>query len=403
MELLIYNARSTLTHPHLSVGPDVSDKVTRFLGTVMPLNWHNHCRDTGGFRAISDTLVKYSIPMAAVANPGAARSFLALTRQCTSLNYGSDESQCIEVFFPPNNNNNNNNNTNQNNKTVTGMLFFVHGGAWGSGKPWFYRLCALPFLKLNMAVAIVGYRTYPTGVVADQVCDLQSAYQRLSKEYPDLIGPRRTSRPIGVCVMGHSSGAHIACLMMVEQVKRLMQAESSAVGTDNDDSAAADSVVVLPLVDSFVGISGPYDISNHFDYEAARGVEEFSPLKAANGHTREQFRVNTPQLRLKDFLAATMSPECLEESSVDVFFPRSLLVHGIEDDIVPFTATSEAAHILRSCGITRCDEFYVPLTGHQDAVMHLMLGGRVERGIVDWLQRNRTDDDAMPSMMQSRL
>jgi hypothetical protein len=93
-------------------------------------------------------------------------------------------------------------------------------------------------------------------------------------------------------------------------------------------------------VDLVVGISGPYDISHHFDYEAARGVKELSPMKACNGYTREQFCLNTPSLRLKDFLITW------EESDshlvVDQFFPQTLLLHGIEDNTVPFTAKSEA-------------------------------------------------------------
>ncbi len=31
-----------------------------------------------------------------------------------------------------------------------------HGGAWGSGSPWIYRLVASPFLEKNMVVAVVG-------------------------------------------------------------------------------------------------------------------------------------------------------------------------------------------------------------------------------------------------------
>lgn len=42
--------------------------------------------------------------------------------------------------------------------TVRGTVFFVHGGAWGSGMPWMYRLVAPTFLRLNFAVVIVGYR-----------------------------------------------------------------------------------------------------------------------------------------------------------------------------------------------------------------------------------------------------
>jgi hypothetical protein len=401
---LVYNARHdgmTIPHPHVPVGPEVSDQVTRFLGSVLPLSWHNHVRDNGGFRSISDTVVTCSIPAGAVANPAAAVSFLRLTRQVQTIPYGDHhESQFMDMFFPecPR-------------QELRGLVFFVHGGAWGSGKPWFYRLIALPFLKRNLAVAIVGYRTYPTGDVNTQVQDLNAAYQELSKRYPDLCGPFRSERPIGVCVMGHSSGAHIALLMVVEQAKQLLQVEQSRLESsrrrrveddddDDDDDAANDSNPTRLLVDSVVGMSGPYDISHHFDYEAARGVEELSPMKPCNGYTREQFRLNTPSLRLQDFLI-NWQEQSDSHLTVGRFFPPTLLLHGIEDDIVPFTATSEAARIFRSCGVTRCDEYYAPLTGHQDIVMHLMLGGRAQTAIVKWLDQPK--DGSTSQSLRSRL
>jgi acetyl esterase/lipase len=391
---LIYNARrdgTIIPHPHVPVGPEGSDQVTRFLGSVLPLSWHNYVRDSGGFRSISDTVVTCSIPAGAVANPGAAVSFLRLTRQMQTIPYGDHhESQFMDMFFPE-----------CSRQELRGLVFFVHGGAWGSGKPWFYRLIALPFLKLNLAVAIVGYRTYPSGDVNTQVRDLNSAYQELSKRYPDLCGPFRSERPIGVCVMGHSSGAHLALLMVVEQTKQLLQVEQSRLESSRRraDADAADDNPTRLLVDSVVGISGPYDISHHFDYEAARGVEELSPMKACNGYTREQFRLNTPSLRLQDFLITWQESD--SHLVVDRFFPRTLLLHGIEDDTVPFTATSEAARILRSCGVTRCDEYYAPLTGHQDIIMHLMLGGRAQTAIVKWLDQSR--DGSTSQSLRSRL
>lgn len=111
---------------------------------------------------------------------------------------------------------------------------------------------------------------------------------------------------------------------------------------------------------------------------------ELSPMKPCNGYTREQFRRNSPTRRLQDFLA-TFQEDAFRNLTLNAFFPRTLLVHGIEDDTVPFTATSEAARVLRFCGVQNCEEYYAPLTGHQDAVMHLMLGGRVKDFIQTWL------------------
>lgn len=220
-------------------------------------------------------------------------------------------------------------------------------------------------------MAIVGYRVYPDGDVNVQIRDLESAHDKLSKEYPDLCGPSRKRELI---VMGHSSGAHIALMMIVEQVKRTVMA--------HDEGMIHHSTRV---VDKFVGISGPYNVSHHFDYEAARGVEELSPLKPACRYSREQFRKHSPALILQDFLATTRDSM---EHTASMFFPNTLLAHGMEDAVVPFTATSEAAHVLRSCGIWQLEEFYAPRTKHQDTVVQLMLGGIVERAVVRWLAKS---------------
>jgi len=384
---LVYNADlHDIPHPHLAV--DSPDGTTRFLGSVLPLEWQNKLRDSGGFRRICDELVQnFAIPLGAITKPRAARTFLQLTHQVKKMRYGQHPSQFIDLLFPEG----------VAEDDLAGMLIFVHGGAWGSGKTWFYRLTAAPFLKQNVAVAIVGYRVYPEGDVNVQVRDTELAYQKLSKEYPRLCGPSRTPRPIGLILMGHSSGAHVTLLFLIERIKRTIMMLEHA-GERTAEQHLNGSTPAVKLVDHFVGLSGPYDISHHFDYEAARGVEELSPLKAACGHTREQFRLNSPAWRLKDFLPSI--PPGRHELLPDTYFPRTLLVHGIEDDVVPFTSTSEAARILRSCGITSIEEHYATKIGHQDVIVEFMLGGKVPIAVMEWLQKASFPQS---SLMRSKL
>jgi acetyl esterase/lipase len=381
---------AALPHPHLpSIGPDTSSQATRWLGTVLPLRWQNACRDSGGFRWIADTLVKVSIPVAAVSHPTAARQFVTLTQKRLRLSYAqSDDSphaavQFLDVFFPDDDDHKTKQQQQQQqHRRYKGMVFFVHGGAWGSGTPWFYRLVAVPFLKLGLAVAIVGYRIYPLGNVDDQVNDLEMAFQKLHQEYPEWCDASdSTQNPQehwGTIVMGHSSGAHIALLWLVDRAKKQWLQHHQQQPQNQQTQAAM-------IVTTFVGISGPYNIDHHFDYEAARGVEEISPLKAANGFTRSEFLQHSPAWRLQNALA-DFSEDDNNNTMQDCFPTRMLLIHGMEDDTVPFTATSEAGRVLRSCGVVSCEEIYVPAIGHQDAVVHLMLGGKVCDAIVQWLQ-----------------
>jgi acetyl esterase/lipase len=353
-----------MAHPHISIAPDSGDSFTRSLGSLLPLWCQHYARDHGLFRSISDYGVAFAIPSLAIMNPKASQTFLDLTRKKkNTVFYGNHPSQYMDLFFPETNH--------------RGMVFFVHGGAWGSGMPWMYRLCAVPFLKLGLVVCIVGYRTYPDGHVQDQVDDLDSAYQYLRLHYSDLFRKRpkqntpiaKDDNLIGTVLMGHSSGSHISLLWLVQQVEKALSKTS------------LESIIHF---DHFVGLSGVYNISHHFDYEAGRGVEELSPLKPACGGTRDHFQYYSPAVRLKNALSMT---EPVENNFVFHTMPRILLVHGIDDSTVPFTSTAEAGQILRCCGVRDCREYYVPNCGHPDVVMQLMLEGKTGAVVSSWLQQ----------------
>jgi len=362
---------------------------TRRLKRILPLSFQNKLRDNGSFRWIADTAVtSLAVPAGAITCPSAAKDFVSLTKHCRQLKYGDHESQFVDVFLP----------TPNEQYPARGMVFFVHGGAWGSGKPWFYRLVAKPFLEVGLAVGIVGYRVYPLcgvpcednprGGVLTQVDDLGAAFEKLSEEYPEWCDKNFEDRLVnqgqkptninhhfphlGTIVVGHSSGAHISLLWMSEEVQKKTL-----------------------KMDAFVGISGVYNIGHHFDYEAGRGVEEISPLKPANGYDRKSFLKYSPPWKIQHELLRTSDEKQL------LFPGRILLLHGSEDDVVPLPGTCEAAKILKEClgggpsssnnnkSDIVIDECYLPRTGHQDTVMDLMmLGGRkgpVTKTVVKWI------------------
>ena len=371
---------------------------------------------------LADSMVKTSVPLMAISNPKLMKTFLSLSKQKIKIQYGKHPMQKIELFLPTHSSKNiiNNNKYDDSNEQqplpIRGFLFFVHGGAWGSGMPWMYRLTALPFLQLNMAVAIVGYRTYPDATVSGQVNDLEAAALLLSHRYSHLL-TRSPLCPVndwlGVSLMGHSSGAHIALLLLVEHIARKI---TFARGKSNQPTKGKNQTTITttttrPLFfkgiqrtessihfDSFIGLSGPYSISYHFDYEAGRGVEEISPMKPACGYSREAFQQHSPAIRLQRMLSDLNFNELV---SISNYLPPILLVHGIEDDVVPFTATSDAAHVLRACGSNNCTEYYVPQTKHQEVIMHFMLGGKSKDKVIHWLKnlRNSTTNTPMTSKL----
>jgi len=392
------NATHYIPHPHLDNLPNIGDRITRLLGSVLPLSVQHHLRDNGTFRSVADSAVTMGVPVLAASNPSVAKKFLALSQEKIRWKYGSHDMQLVDFFLPKGSDG-----------TVTsnprGILFFVHGGAWGSGKPWMYRLVGQPFLEeANMAVAILGYRTYPDGNVQDQVDDLDAAISSVAMKYPQLV--KRQSRDdewLGVHLMGHSSGTHISLLYLVEMLQQRRMC------TDNLKEGNIPQV----RFDSFIGLSGVFSISHHYDYEAGRGVEQISPMQPACGSSKKLFDLNSPHLRLRTLLVGksedsllslsneidAKKEELVEEAIVFKDFPPMLLVHGIEDHTVPFTSTSEAARIMKSCGAI-CKEFYVPKTDHADVVMHFMLDGKSKEFVMkNWVLGAQTGNFVLSSRL----
>jgi alpha-beta hydrolase superfamily lysophospholipase len=420
------------SHPHLPSSLSLPDQLIRFIGRTLPLEWQHRHRDNGTFRNVADWLVKLTCPMIGLGNLRLTHEFLNLSsrKRRRRIRYGDHHSmQYIDLFLPHQNDttqkqnqpavgSNNSTDRNENKVSVRGTLFFVHGGAWGSGHPWMYRLVAPAFLQRNFAVAIVGYRTYPDAEhVDDQVNDIRLAFDELDDVLNDCAVPVTADDAIdreeaagdvdndngwvGNIMMGHSSGAHIALLLLVDMLGERMKSSSSQPAAYM--TMKQNNRYPWSFPDYFVGLSGPYDISDHFDFEAGRGVEQISPMKPICGHSRLNFDRASPAKRLLSKLTSfreqsdvvVSSLTCSDDSTrmkmptLQQITPPILFVHGIEDATVPFTATSDAARILKSCGLTDCHEIYLEKTTHQDVIMHFMMGGAAMDVVFDWLLRQR--------------
>ena len=358
-----FQSSATNQHPHLQ---DNRDTFALWLDKQFTVRTWNKLRDEGWFRWIADTLVLMGIPTLVVTSPRATLQFLNLSRQVQIIRYGTHPMHIIHLYS-------------KKSAKSDDLTIFVHGGAWGSGLPWMYRLVAQGFPEQN--VAVVGYRTYPDAQVPGQIEDLSLALHKLQSLY---IGKQFT-------IMGHSSGAHIALVHIVQEAKKLLT--SNPMATHNQEQTQTQPSPSAPY-HTFVGISGPYDIVHHYDFEAARGVEELSPMKAASGLSLDALRMNSPANQLQDLLLI-QEPLCSPHHTC-ILPSRILLVHGMEDTTVPFTATAELARRLVACGLSP-QQLYLAKTGHQDTVLQVMMGGMTYKKIVSWLDKNNHRPERMTS------
>ena len=116
---------------------------------------------------------------------------------------------------------------------------------------------------------------------------MRAAWERCGEALRELAAPARDGTGgdgwVGNVLMGHSSGAHVALLVLADLLEEQMS------GGINSPPALVDNDTYQWAPDHFVGLSGVYDISHHYDYEAGRGVE----VRASN---RAGFAVGQSEL-----------------------------------------------------------------------------------------------------------
>lgn len=131
-------------------------------------------------------------------------------------------------------------------------------GAWYSGRPWMYRLIANAVLRQGFDLFIPAYSIYspledrPGGRIGDadhQIEDLEHCLHSLGLEEGLMDG----RRPRHLVLMGHSSGAHICFLMMLRKAMLPNRRGAS-----------------IPPITAMVGLSGVYDIEEHWQWEYRR-------------------------------------------------------------------------------------------------------------------------------------
>ncbi|CAM9943239.1 unnamed protein product, partial [Hapterophycus canaliculatus] len=145
-------------------------KATRVLHRILPISAQRAFRD-GAFRGVADGGVVVTAGISAVFRPRLAARFLALGRRREDHRYGEHPRQVIEVVQPIRGFGDSRRRVGEKPKLVV----FVHGGAWGSGATWMYRLVVDRLTSsddshlASCTVASLGYRVHPDADTAGQV------------------------------------------------------------------------------------------------------------------------------------------------------------------------------------------------------------------------------------------
>lgn len=191
------------------------------------------------------------------------------------------------------------------------VVVFVHGGAWGFGEKTQYYEVGKTIQSNNMICVVANYTLYPKGDVEHMKEDLFALLEWVVQNTSKFGGD--TSN---IILMGHSAGAHLLSLCLIEKVK-----------LENSHDLQELWSWRLNNIKAFFGLAGVYDIVEHYKHETFRGVHDLSPMRPAM-QGPSKFHEHSPTLLLQNF----------DDSSISHFsnFPAVILYHSDEDVTVPF-------------------------------------------------------------------
>ena len=379
---------SSIVPPPPSSTSNPDDDFFRDLRQNWPMWIQNKViRDSGLLRAISDRFLSVVTAAGIVqSHPHLFLQFCDISlRKTKSTSYGSHPYQTIDIIEYPLTSR-----VNSNGSENLDLVIFVHGGAWGSGRPWMYRLAASAFANNSIEsdskthVAVIGYRTFPDGDVNDQIQDIDDALT--------IIESKKKYKH--VTIIGHSTGAHISLMMIMKRIKKQIQnIQKNNPVTKFDDVDQVNSGKIG--IDTYMGLSGPYDIPSHLEYEKGRGVDEISPLLPACGKTHENLLKSSPAFVWKSIIDEYSNKDDVNYLNKLISIPKIIFVHGTKDNIVPYTATTSIYNELSetSSNIDKnkfvCQALLLKDVGHVDLILDLFLNGPSKHVIIDLLTKSR--------------
>lgn len=229
------------------------------------------------------------------------------------------------------------------------LVLFIYGGGWGSGDRAIYCLLARQMAEeLNATVVCPDYKTYPKSNVLGMIQDIADC----------LIWVKESAQKFNfdldnIVLIGHSAGAHLCVmttLFLIDTREELF-------------IEASKQQAIIPCVRGVIGLSGVYNILDHYEHEKMRGVEYVSTMhKAMNGV--HNFPYYSPTHVLKAF-----SEDKLKR------VPPLALLHGTDDIIVPAESSVKFSELLSSLSLS-ASLYLLPRVDHTEMATDLMAPDR---------------------------
>lgn len=156
-----------------------------------------------------------------------------------------------------------------------------------------------------------------------------------------------------IVLVGHSAGAHLSALAILFLIDSRVELFVE-MGMQRD---------ITKAIRGLIGLSGVYNIVDHYEHEQMRAVEYVSTMhKAMNGV--HNFPYYSPEHILNTF-----SQDQLER------IPPISLLHGTNDIIVPAESSAKFSELLTSLSV-KASLYLLPNIDHTEIVTDLMVPDR---------------------------
>lgn len=220
-------------------------------------------------------------------------------------------------------------------ESMTPVVVWIHGGAWVAGDK-NHPFMALDLVSRGIAVASINYRLAQNSPHPAQINDCKAAVRWLRAN-----ASRYRLDPTRIGCWGHSAGGHLAVLLAT--TGDVDSIESSATGRLSAKSGAPAPQGRTALHSSASAVQAACDWAGPTDLTSL--IEQQTP------NAKLDFTDPTGPVAI--LLGGRKPEECLDASpvfSISNDDAPILIVHGVEDDVVPPAQSQEMYDKVKAAG-----------------------------------------------------
>lgn len=232
-----------------------------------------------------------------------------------NIAYGSQPHQVLDIYQPDT-------------PGSYPVIVYIHGGGWNSGNKELYALVAQKLVPYDVVVVVPRYQLYPDATYPQMRDDVATALAWTVQNIATYNGD-----PARIVFGGQSAGAHLSAMTVF------------------DRSVLAAQQLTPSAICAYYGISGVYDINAQYQFERDNG--RTAPVMTAVMGGESAFAATSPI------------------SYVHAEIPRTLLIHGDQDETVPLQMSQDFADALDDAGATVSLHVY-PGRGHSELLFYTL-------------------------------